>query len=97
LARLRTEHNGTDILHHYQIILNVAHFQVADGADSLSEMGGSSDRTEQAVADSREWVVFLLACELNDSDNNQLVLELSEYVTTCYTKPRTCKSQNSVD
>jgi hypothetical protein len=60
LARLRTEQNGTNVLH-YQTILSVARFQVADGADSFSEMGRSCDRIEQAVADSRERVVFLLA------------------------------------
>jgi len=39
----------------------VALCQNADGVDSVSEMGGSFNRIEEAVADSREWVVFLLA------------------------------------
>ena len=61
LARLRTEHNDTNVLQHYQTVFNVALCQVADGVDSVSEMGGSFNRIEEAVADSREWVVFLLA------------------------------------
>jgi hypothetical protein len=61
LARLRTEHNDTNVLQHYQTILSVALFQVADGVDSVSKMGGSFNRIEETVADSREWVVFLLA------------------------------------
>jgi hypothetical protein len=61
LARLRTEDNGKTILHQYQTILSFVRFQFADGAYGLSEMGGSCDRIEKAVADSRQWVVFLLA------------------------------------
>ena len=60
LARLRTEHYGTNVAH-YQTVLSVVRLQVADGEQSLSDMGGSCDCIEQRVADSREWVVFLLA------------------------------------
>jgi len=61
LARLPNEDNVTNILQQYQTILSLARFQVADEAFGLLEMGGSCDRIEQAVADNREWVVFLLA------------------------------------
>jgi len=62
LARLRAVHNGTNILQHYQTLLSVDRLQVAEGAESFSEMGGICDCIEhRRVADSREWVVFLLA------------------------------------
>jgi hypothetical protein len=60
LATLRTEHYGKNISH-YQTVLSVARLQFADGKDSLSDMGGGCDYIEHTVADSREWVVFLLA------------------------------------
>lgn len=60
LVRLRTEHNGTNISH-YQTVRSVARLQFVDGEDSLSEGGGSCDCIERTFADSREWVVFLLA------------------------------------
>ena len=59
LARLRTEHSGTNISN-CQTVHIVARLQVADEEDSLSEIGGSCDCIEP-IADSREWVVFLLA------------------------------------
>jgi len=61
LARLRAGHNGTNILQHYQTLLCVARLHPAEGAESLSEMDGSCYCIEHTVADSREWVVFLLA------------------------------------
>jgi hypothetical protein len=61
LARLRAGRNWTNILQYYQTLLSVDLLQFAEGAESLSEMDGSCYCIEHTVADSREWVVFLLA------------------------------------
>jgi hypothetical protein len=45
---------------HYQTLLSVTRIHIADGADSISEMGGSCDCFEQAVAENREWIALVL-------------------------------------
>jgi len=57
---MRIEHSDKNIAaQHYQILHSAVRLHVAHAEESPTEMVGSCEYNNQAVADSREWVVFL--------------------------------------